>query len=674
MLPVQPFWLSESLFLVMKKLFLFSFLFLVLVFTSKGQPVRGAPRTTGSPLGPNLEASSGTISGSITGAYSFSAGMTTTDTTNVFLNPAISNLVLNLPITNKAPSENHFFITNGVVSFRGAQASEPVYDTFEGQRFSQTTNLGLTTSGHWWTMKIDGGSNPDGLSLSNGRFEKTNASQTEVIMGAISNRITGEEFTKLSGTINFTDYNAAGFDQAQAAVAIVLADEFPGYTNDATWFHIVLSYDAISFGRKLDTTMYRHEFPALLDFRAGTYPFNINFISNTCVGFVGPYPFHFNSSDLYQYAGKGSGKIWTIWEVGGANTNNVRMSYGRAEMGWVDGLLLPYGNEMIKLNTNGLLTSITVPTEVYDATGWNGDMTVPTKDSLRDKIETLTGVPGGNTTEVQYNNAGAFGASTNFVFSKGGSGNAPKITLGGLGDTTQGLGFVAQSSLKTNTYGDWGIQSAGNSINFYLDNANISYLLFTSLGRKRLTAEGTNNTDLGSHLIPFSTNYAQAFRAKESLQIDGAGGSGPAGTIILGHTNGVQTHTIAASPYSSISITNRYGLVHSNAASVMVIDANITQDWTFTNAMSAAGSLIISNIYDGQRPISAVLLATGADRVLTIIPHAGYHAVNMDDFSAAVATSMAVTVTNGNGIEISAQPRAVLGSNRVFIVTRQFKY
>ena len=32
---------------------------------------------------------------------------------------------------------------------------------------------------------------------------------------------------------------------------------------------------------------------------------------------------------------------------------------------------------------------LTVPTEAYDATGWNGDNSVPTKDAVRDKIETL---------------------------------------------------------------------------------------------------------------------------------------------------------------------------------------------------------------------------------------------------------------------------------------------
>lgn len=34
--------------------------------------------------------------------------------------------------------------------------------------------------------------------------------------------------------------------------------------------------------------------------------------------------------------------------------------------------------------------NVKVPTEVYDAAGWNGDLTVPTKDAVRDKIEAIT--------------------------------------------------------------------------------------------------------------------------------------------------------------------------------------------------------------------------------------------------------------------------------------------
>ena len=67
--------------------------------------------------------------------------------------------------------------------------------------------------------------------------------------------------------------------------------------------------------------------------------------------------------------------------------------------------------------------NIAVPTEVYDATGWNGDLTVPTKDAVRDKIEALTlGSAGLTATYVGYGDgsnaltgeaAFAYNASTN---------------------------------------------------------------------------------------------------------------------------------------------------------------------------------------------------------------------------------------------------------------------
>jgi hypothetical protein len=43
-----------------------------------------------------------------------------------------------------------------------------------------------------------------------------------------------------------------------------------------------------------------------------------------------------------------------------------------------------------------------VDTEVYDATGWNGDLTIPTKDAVRDKIETLGTGSGTVNSGTQY--------------------------------------------------------------------------------------------------------------------------------------------------------------------------------------------------------------------------------------------------------------------------------
>jgi len=51
-------------------------------------------------------------------------------------------------------------------------------------------------------------------------------------------------------------------------------------------------------------------------------------------------------------------------------------------------------------NISFFAIDLTVPTEAYDATGWNADNSVPTKDAVRDKIESMsiTGAP----TDVDY--------------------------------------------------------------------------------------------------------------------------------------------------------------------------------------------------------------------------------------------------------------------------------
>jgi len=50
------------------------------------------------------------------------------------------------------------------------------------------------------------------------------------------------------------------------------------------------------------------------------------------------------------------------------------------------------GNPTIGLPSDIVLSgSVTVADEAYDATGWNGDLTVPTKNAVRDKIELVLG-------------------------------------------------------------------------------------------------------------------------------------------------------------------------------------------------------------------------------------------------------------------------------------------
>lgn len=58
-----------------------------------------------------------------------------------------------------------------------------------------------------------------------------------------------------------------------------------------------------------------------------------------------------------------------------------------------------------------------IPDEAYDATAWNGSLEPPTKNAVRDKIESMGGgTPGGSDTNVQYQASGAFAGDAEFTW------------------------------------------------------------------------------------------------------------------------------------------------------------------------------------------------------------------------------------------------------------------
>ncbi len=113
---------------------------------------------------------------------------------------------------------------------------------------------------------------------------------------------------------------------------------------------------------------------------------------------------------------------------------------------------------------------IKVPTEVYDATGWNGDTTVPTKDAVRDKIEALS--LGGASLTANYVGYGdgsnvltgeaafSYNSTTNILTAGGLSAAtvsaSTSVTSDSLflveteGSGTQTLEFYAQSDYSSN--------------------------------------------------------------------------------------------------------------------------------------------------------------------------------------------------------------------------------
>lgn len=134
-----------------------------------------------------------------------------------------------------------------------------------------------------------------------------------------------------------------------------------------------------------------------------------------------------------------------------------------------------------KTTNTATVDNLAVDTEVYDATGWNGDLTVPTKDAVRDKIETLSA--GSGITNSAGANILMMSDGTNAVTSGmtvGSSASSrwlqiPYTTVGGFA----GYRFISGAT----TVFEHGVESSGqfggssgnlNGTSWYLYNAQTS--------------------------------------------------------------------------------------------------------------------------------------------------------------------------------------------------------
>jgi hypothetical protein len=141
---------------------------------------------------------------------------------------------------------------------------------------------------------------------------------------------------------------------------------------------------------------------------------------------------------------------------------------------------------------------------------------------------TSTGVaPGGSTTQVQYNNAGAFGGDSGFVYTGGNVGigvssPAAKLHVSGTYGTTA-TGGVRLVGIGQTT-GDL------SPIAFYLQSSS-----WGTAHQATITAQQVSGTDSGANIL-FSTSTTGQFAPTERMRIDSSGNVGIGTSSITANT------------------------------------------------------------------------------------------------------------------------------------------
>ena len=125
---------------------------------------------------------------------------------------------------------------------------------------------------------------------------------------------------------------------------------------------------------------------------------------------------------------------------------------------------------------------------------------------------------------------------------------------------------------------------------------------------------------------------------------------------------------------NAIPITNIVGLTRISNSTPQALNCNFAHRFVQTNRVTAATTFVFTNTAEGQEYSLIVPgeASGGTSRVITLIPTLGNLVANLDVFGTALATSMTLTLTNGNAVEISGKVNNFLGTNIVSFVTRQY--
>lgn len=181
------------------------------------------------------------------------------------------------------------------------------------------------------------------------------------------------------------------------------------------------------------------------------------------------YPWYVQSTSQ-QGTGKTIGRItWINRESSDADTRLAEFQVVTGNNAQEGGMYLHLHNDtttfspVMIFTTGGIFSSVpvSVPFDAYDASGWNSNGTVPTKQAIRDKIESLV-LGGGGLTGFT-----TFGAAPN---TDGGSVSGANIILQPADATHPGgISITTQTIAGVKTFNNHMVIGAGGANNFALN-------------------------------------------------------------------------------------------------------------------------------------------------------------------------------------------------------------
>ena len=235
---------------------------------------------------------------------------------------------------------------------------------------------------------------------------------------------------------------------------------------------------------------------------------------------------------------------------------------------------------------------------VTNATG-TPDGTKFLRDDGTLAVPSGSGTPGGSTTQIQYNNAGAFGGSSLFTYEEASSTGAATVRGTSSGAPSLRVAFDNGTVKRTNMMFETGLQLYSNQNDPSLSLA-VGYFGsgFSTVAfyTNRFLPTVTNHYDAGTFLLPFRTNYANDFVAKNSVTAQSFIGSGTGTPILKLQTMMSSDNAFAITVATNWMQSTTNSFVFSNVVAGQVISAlsSSAGQVVWTNATAAGGGASVT--------------------------------------------------------------------------------